>query len=392
MSQKTLTILGSTGSIGVSALRVAGFLNNKFRVAGLSCGGNISVLEKQIEVFMPDRCAVSSESALASDGYKNLKKKYSSSIEFFEGEEGLIEFASCKSDITLSAIVGAAGLKPGLAAIGSSRRIALANKESLVMAGQIFMNSAREKGVEVIPVDSEHSAIFSIIDRLKPEFIDKVILTASGGSLRNRLIEELDRVLPEEALSHPTWNMGDKITIDSATLVNKGLEVIEAHHLFNLDYECIDVIIHPESVIHSMVETIDGAVYAHMGEADMAFPILNSLTYPEKVRNPFGRLNLAETGSLNFYKCDNTRYPALDICYEAGKTGGTAPAVLNAANEEAVDAFLNGKIKFTDIYKIIKEVTGILTPVRASGLDVIFESDREARELSGKLINSGDIK
>jgi 1-deoxy-D-xylulose-5-phosphate reductoisomerase len=391
MSPAGLIILGSTGSIGLSALRVVRFLKNEFSVYGLACRDDLDGLEKQIAEFSPSAAAVASPEAVVSDRYKSLKKRFPS-VEFLEGEDGVAELASRKSAITLLAIVGAAGLMPGLAAIGRAERIALANKETLVMAGGIFMNRAREAGTEILPVDSEHSAVFSLLQGIPPEHIERIILTASGGGLRKREIYELAGVTPDEALAHPTWNMGRKITIDSATLVNKGLEVIEAHHLFNLDYDKIDVLIHPESVVHSMVETIDGALYAHMGEADMALPILNALKYPSKTVNPFGRLRLEEAGTLTFAECDHTRYPALSVCYEAGRCGGTAPSILNAANEVAVDAFLNRKILFTDIVKII---TMALERVKVSSepsLEDIVEADREARAVSRKIIDNGDVK
>ena len=314
---RTISILGSTGSIGETTLRVARFLKDEFRVYGLACGGNLRLLEEQVREFRPEVVAVASLEAAMTDEYRGLVKKFPGTV-FLEGEEGVAEMAGRSVDVLVSAIVGAAGLRPTLASIGAARRLALANKETLVMAGDIVKRKVRESGTELVPVDSEHSAVFSLTRGLAPGEIERVILTASGGSLRDVAIGELHAVTPERALAHPTWDMGNKITIDSATLVNKGLEVIEAHHLFDIGYDRIDVLIHPESIVHSMVETVDGAVYAHMGVTDMVFPILNALAYPEKRRNPFGRLRLEEIGRLTFRACDRARYPALDLCYRGG--------------------------------------------------------------------------
>lgn len=378
---QSVSILGSTGSIGLSALRVIKTLPDKFRIYGLACNRNIEILSKQIYEFKPSVVAINDKSAAASDEVKNLIKM-NQGVEFLFGEEGILELASRKCDIVISSIVGSAGLRPSLAALEGCRRLALANKETLVMAGSIFIKLAAEKGVELIPVDSEHSAVFSLLCNLKPGEAERVILTASGGSLRDYPGESLEDVTPETALKHPTWSMGSKITIDSATLFNKGLEVIEAHHLFNFSYDNIAVIIHPESVIHSMVETADGAIYAHMGKTDMVFPILNALTYPEKVKNTFGRLDLAEVGSLNFRRYDSVRFPALELCYKAGRTGGNIPAVLNAANEAAVYAFLDKKIRFTDIVEIVKKTIDSIHVINSPDINDIFESDKEAREIA----------
>lgn len=376
-----ITILGSTGSIGLSALRVIRTLPDKFRIYGLACNRNIEILSKQLSEFRPSVAAIGDKSAAGSDYVKNLIKEHQG-VEFLFGEEGIIELASRKTDIVVSSIVGSAGLRPSIAALDGCRRLALANKETLVMAGNIFTDLAAQKGVELIPVDSEHSAVFSLLCNLKADEAERVILTASGGSLRDYPGESLDGVTPEIALRHPTWSMGSKITIDSATLMNKGLEVIEAHHLFNFSYDNIGVIIHPESVIHSMVETVDGAIYAHMGRTDMVFPILNALTYPEKIHNSFGRLDLADVGNLSFRRYDSSRFPALELCYHAGRAGGNIPAVLNAANEAAVYAFLDKKIRFTDIVKIVEKTIASAGAVDRPGIEDIFESDSEARNIA----------
>jgi len=384
MSQ-TITILGSTGSIGIATLRVIKTLNNKFVVYGLTCYNNLNLLEKQIQEFNPVAIAIGAKDLAITDKYKTLKKKYNH-IEFLEGEEGIIEISTRKVNILLSAIVGAAGLKPSIAALPNIERIAIANKETLVMAGDIFIQKVKQHNVELIPVDSEHSAIFSLIENIKSSEIKRLIITASGGSLRERPINELSTITPEEALAHPTWEMGKKITIDSATFINKGLEVIESHHLFNLDYNQIDVIIHPESIIHSMVETIDGAIHAYLSVADMALPIIKALTYPEKKENPFEWLDLARIGSLNFYPYNNKRFPALELCYHAGRTGGTMPTVLNAANEIAVNAFLNKKIKFTEIVNLIERTMGKHKTINKPNLSDIFQSDQWARKITKSLL------
>ncbi|HNW27751.1 MAG TPA: 1-deoxy-D-xylulose-5-phosphate reductoisomerase [Spirochaetota bacterium] len=382
---RTISILGSTGSIGESTLRVVRFLKEEFRVYGLACGGNIALLEKQIREFGPAVVAVGSPDAAASAEYRDLVKKFPD-VEFLEGEQGTVELAGRSVDVLVSAIVGAAGLKPTLASLGKAKRLALANKETLVMAGDIVKRGLASSGGEMIPVDSEHSAVFCLTRGLAPAEIERVILTASGGSLRNTPVEELERVTPQQALAHPTWDMGNKITIDSATLMNKGLEVIEAHHLFDLPYEKIDVLVHPESVVHSMVETVDGAIYGHLGVTDMVFPVLNALTWPEKRGNPFGRLKLEEVGSLTFAACDRKRYPALSLCYEAGRRGGTMPSILNAANEVAVAAFLAGRIPFTDIVKIVEKTMGKQNVLDNPGLAEIVDADRAARDAASGFI------
>ncbi|MDY6934572.1 MAG: 1-deoxy-D-xylulose-5-phosphate reductoisomerase [Spirochaetota bacterium] len=380
-----VTILGSTGSVGVSTLRVIKSLGKEFQVYGLSCHRNLDLIKDQIREFDPIAVAVSSDEIIKSEEYIKFKEEFPE-VEFFDGEAGVTELASRRVDILVSAIVGAAGLKPTISAIPSVKRVALANKETLVMAGDIISQKVKEYGTELIPVDSEHNAIFFLLEKVKIQDIKRIILTASGGSLRDRSIAELKTVTPEEALAHPTWNMGDKITIDSATMMNKGLEVIEAHHLFDIDYDFIDVVIHPESIIHSMIETIDGAVYAYMSVADMAFPILNALTFPDKRDNDFGGLDLVKIGNLNFQSYDNNRYPALGLCYQAGKTGGTMPSVLNAANEVAVMAFLNEEIPFTDIVKIVEKIMGLHNTIYEPDINEIFEADVWARAEANRII------
>lgn len=381
----TVTVLGSTGSIGVSTLRVLKTLGGRFELYGLSCHRNISLLERQIGEFHPAVVAVGSEEAACGLEFEKLKRRHPD-IEFLEGCDGILELARRDVDVVVSAIVGGAGLKPSLEALPHAGRMALANKETLVMAGDIFMRRVRDCNVELIPVDSEHSAVFALLENIKRKNIARIILTASGGSLRDRPVRELESVTPEEALAHPTWNMGSKITIDSATLVNKGLEVIEAHHLFNVGYDDIDVVIHPQSIIHSMVETLDGSVHALMSVPDMALPIMNALTYPEKVANPFGRIDFSRVGSLTFKSHEGGKYPALELCYSAGRAGGTMPAVLNGANEVAVGAFLEKRLRFTHIVKIMERVMALHSPLVDPGIDDIFSADAWARDMANRMI------
>jgi 1-deoxy-D-xylulose-5-phosphate reductoisomerase len=380
-----VTILGSTGSIGASALRVIDAFPSEFHVFGLSCNANIATLRSQIVRYKPSVVAIAAAEVVGSEAYVSLIRDFPN-IQFLECEEGVIQLAQMEVDILLSAIVGAAGFKPAIAAIPHIKRLALANKETLVMGGELVQEEVQKYATELIPVDSEHSAILSLLQHLNQTYIEKIILTASGGSLLYTSLDDLAYVSPEHALNHPTWSMGDKITIDSATLMNKGLEVIEAHHLFDIAYDKIDVIIHPESIIHSMVETTDGAIYAHMGKADMAFPILQAFVYPEKRENPFGNLDLAAVGTLTFKEYDVMRFPALQMCYDAGKEGGTMPVVLNSANEVAVKAFLDKKIRYIDIVQIVQETLGSHKKGSGLELEAIFRADSWAREYAKKII------
>jgi len=382
---KDVIILGSTGSIGVSSLKVIREFKEDFHVKGLACWSNIKVLKEQIFEFRPEFVGLGNIEIYDTEEYRQLKKIFTS-VKFIEGITSVEDLASETSDILISAIVGSPGLRPNLKALDSTKRLALANKETLVMAGDIFMKLAKEKGVELIPVDSEHSAIFSLLENVKKSDLARVIITASGGSLRDVPIEEIPNVTLEQTLAHPTWAMGNKITIDSATLMNKGFEVIEAHHLFDLDYDKIDVVIHPESVVHSMIELKDGAVYAHMGVTNMTLPILNSLKYPEKVKNSFGHLDFTTLGQLTFRKYEPKKFPALNLCYEVGKAGGSLPAVLNSANEIAVIAFLKEQIGFMDIARIVETTVEHHNNIKNPSLEDIFYADEETRHFALTLI------
>ncbi len=380
---KKISILGSTGSIGCSALNVIEKNPERFQVVALAAGKNIKLLKQQIEKFQPKLVAVGSkDNALKLSETLTVKNK----VKILYGEEGLKEIASFPSTIVISAISGAAGLLPTLAAIEAGNDIALANKETMVMAGEIVISRASKKGVRVIPVDSEHSAIFQCLEGNRRENLKRIILTASGGPFLNYNRDQLKKVTLDQTLRHPNWKMGKKITIDSASMMNKGLEVIEAKWLFNADIKTIDVLIHPQSIVHSMVEFIDGAFIAQMGIPDMRIPIAYALTYPERIINNLPSLNLVKAGNLEFYKPDIKKFPCLDIAYRAGICGGTAPAVLNAADEVAVSAFMNKKIHFIDIPKIIEKVHTLHNVINNPSLDDILQADLWARKETEKRV------
>jgi 1-deoxy-D-xylulose-5-phosphate reductoisomerase len=381
---KKITILGSTGSIGVSALDVIGKNPQRFQVEALAAGRNIKLLKKQIEKFKPKVVAVSTkESAL------KLRESLiaTNKVKIFYDEEGLKEIASFPSaDIVISAISGSAGLIPTLAAIEAGKHIALANKETMVMAGAIVAKRAIKKGVKIIPVDSEHSAIFQCLECQTRQNLRRIILTASGGPFLNFTRNELKKVSLSQTLHHPNWKMGKKITIDSASMMNKGLEVIEAKWLFNVDIRDIDVLIHPQSIVHSMVEFIDGAFLAQMGIPDMKIPIAYALTYPDRINNDLPSLSLAKTGNLEFRNPDIKKFPCLGLAYAAGLCGGTAPAVLNAADEVAVSAFMENKIRFIDLPEIIEKILARHDSIKDPSLDDILQADRWARKETKKII------
>lgn len=350
MKKKKLSILGSTGSIGVSTLQVVERFPERFDVLGLAAGQNRLLLEEQIERFKPKAVSLSDH-----DTAEELKKKRPE-LEVLSGIEGLIRVATLPEvDMVVSALVGAIGLIPTVSAIRSGKDIALANKETLVMAGDIVMRESKERGVKILPVDSEHSAIFQCLQGHRHEDVRRLILTASGGPFINLSTSMLRKVTPQEALKHPNWKMGTKITIDSATLMNKGLEVIEAHHLFGIDIDRICVLLHPQSLIHSAVEFKDGSIIAQMALPDMKGPISYALSYPERLESNLPSLDLATVGTLTFMEPDNERFPCLALAYTAMRKGGTMPAVLSAANEVAVESFLENRIEFMDIPLIIKE-------------------------------------
>jgi 1-deoxy-D-xylulose-5-phosphate reductoisomerase len=375
---KRIAILGSTGSIGRSALAVVDAHPSRLQVAALAAGDNASLLAEQIETYRPRVAAIAT-----AGGMDRLRASLSSatSAQVLAGAEGLLAVATHPDvDIVICASAGTAGLEAVLAAIEAGKTIALANKEVLVMAGALVTEAAHRRGVAILPVDSEHNAIHQCVHGRNPGEIRRLILTASGGPFRQLSQPELDRVRPEEALRHPTWQMGRKITIDSATLMNKGLEVIEAHWLFGVDADHIDVLIHPQSIVHSMVELNDGSVIAQLGVTDMRLPIQYACSYPERWETPLPALDLARAGRLEFHEPALDRFPCLALAYRALRAGGTVPVVLNAANEVAVEAFLDGKLGFTAIPRVIEKTMNAHEIERVSTIDTVRRVDRWARE------------
>ncbi len=378
---KVISLLGSTGSIGTNTLRVTSRYPNDFRIAGLSGNRNIPLLAEQVEQLRPDIVSCGDKAGAAK--LQSMLKRRSYPIaktRFVHGVEGNIE-VSChpESTLVLSAISGAAGLLPTYRALESGKSIALANKETLVMAGRLMIRMAKEKGVEILPVDSEHNAIHQCLRGGRREEVRRLILTASGGPFRNTPKEKMRTVTLEEALNHPTWRMGKKITIDSATLMNKGLEVIEASWLFGMPPDRVAVVIHPQSIVHSMVEFLDGSVLAQLGATDMRLPIQYALTYPERWESPLAGLDIHRLSMLEFHPPDLEKFKCLDLAYRALRSGGTAPAVLNAANEIVVEAFLNDGMAFHDIPLIIESVLRAHSPEDASTLESVLKADAWAR-------------
>ena len=381
---KNLTILGSTGSIGKNTLEIVRQFPDRFRVIALGAGKNLEPLKSQIDEFRPTAVSVLNEEVARELG-KLIET--TADLEIYWGEEGYKKISSVPDvDMVVSAIVGGAGFVPTVAAIEAGKDIALANKETLVMGGEIVTRLVKEKGVQLLPVDSEHSAIFQCLQGNRRDDVRKILLTASGGPFRKYSKEEMNGVTPDDALNHPTWAMGSKITIDSSTLMNKGLEVIEAHWLFDVEPERIQIHIHPESIIHSMVEYIDGSVIAQLGIPDMKTPIAYALAYPDRLPIDNPPLDLFALKKLTFYEPDFELFPCLRLAYEALKAGGTMPAVLNAANEVAVEAFLTRKIPFLAIPEVI-ELTMQKHQVSAGQeIDEVLGADRWARETANTLI------
>jgi 1-deoxy-D-xylulose-5-phosphate reductoisomerase len=374
---KRLSILGSTGSIGMQALEVVRAHPEAFEVVALAAGRRLDLFAQQVREFRPHLVSVASR-----DGAQELQERLRGlPVKICSGEEGLSEVAAYSdAELTLLAVVGAMGLKPALAAIRAGKDVALATKEALVMAGALLTAEAAARGVKLLPVDSEHSAIFQCLEGGGRAALKRIILTASGGALRQVPKERLASVTPEEALNHPVWSMGKKITIDSATLMNKGLEVIEARWLFDVDAQQVDVILHPQSIVHSLIEYVDGSVLAQLAPPDMRLPILYALSYPARLKNAFPTLDLVQVASLTFEPVDRERFPCLGYAYEAVAVGGTAPAVLNAANEVAVELFLGRQISFGEIPEVIEASLRGHRPGDGDSLDEILAADREVRE------------
>lgn len=381
---QSIAVLGSTGSIGTQALDVVAAQPGRFRVTALAAHHNDRLLAEQIDRFRPELAVLADEAAA-----DRLRKRYSGPTKILAGREGLLAAATEDgTDTVLTALVGFAGLEPTLAAIAAGKNIALANKETLVAAGELVMTKAAEKQVKILPVDSEHSAIFQCLQGERREKIRRILLTASGGPFRGYAKEALAAVTVEECLRHPNWAMGKKITVDSASLANKGLEVIEARWLFGVDYDRIEVVVHPQSVIHSMVEFTDGSVIAELGQPDMRLPIQYALSYPDRWPADLPRLDFFALKALTFEKPTTDVFPALPLAYAAGCRGGTAPCVYNAANETAVYAFLDRQIPFPAIAAIIEATCDRHAVVASPDLTVLTAADAWAREYAGELVKS----
>ncbi|MFC7050576.1 1-deoxy-D-xylulose-5-phosphate reductoisomerase [Emcibacter nanhaiensis] len=381
---RTVSVLGSTGSIGCNTLDLVARYPDHYRVMALTANRNVSELAEQAIRFNAKMAVVADESC-----YQALKEALAgTNIKVGAGREALIEAASLPSDWVMASIVGAAGLDPTLSAIRRGAIVALANKECLVCAGDLVMKEVVEHNATLLPVDSEHNAIFQVFDFEQPEKISHVTLTASGGPFYQMSVEEMEKVTPQQAVSHPNWDMGAKISVDSATMMNKGLELIEAYHLFPVSEDKIEIIVHPQSVIHSMVSYVDGSVLAQLGSPDMRTPISYTLAWPERIGTPAKQLDLARLGRLDFFEPDPVRFPALKLAREALQTGGSAPTILNAANEIAVHAFLEGKIGFLEISRIVEKTLGVMGSVELKCLQTVLEIDREARRISAGFIGN----
>ncbi|HPQ44368.1 MAG TPA: 1-deoxy-D-xylulose-5-phosphate reductoisomerase [Syntrophales bacterium] len=386
---KNISILGSTGSIGVNTLDVISRNLSQFNVVALAAGKNLSLLKRQIEMFEPDVVSV-----IDDEHARQLIELIgrSATVTVLSGEDGYLEVASWyKADMVVSAIAGAAGLSPTIAAIDAGKDIALANKETMVMAGALVMERAAACGVKIIPVDSEHNAIFQCLAGHNRKEVKRLILTASGGPFLHLPKERFAYITLEDALRHPNWEMGRKITIDSATMVNKGLEIIEACWLFGMNANNIDVCIHPQSIVHSMVEYVDGSVIAQMGLPDMRGPISYALSYPERTEGAVDTLDLCNIGKLEFLYPDRAKFPALGLAYEAAKRGGSAPAVLNASNEVAVEAFTENTIGFEDIPLIIKEVLDSHLTREIGTINDVLEADGWGRIKAGEIVEKRKV-
>lgn len=372
---KTVSILGSTGSIGTATLDVVRHFPDRFRVVALAAGRNLDLLARQIEEFRPEMVAVAEAEAA-----RQLARRFPGT-SVLAGEEGRVAVATHPQSTTVvGALVGALGLPATYAAVKAGKELLLANKETLVVAGEVIVSEARRSGSRIIPVDSEHNGLFQALQVGPPGTARRLILTASGGPFRTTPLAELARVTPEQALAHPTWKMGAKISVDSATMMNKGLEIIEAHHLFGFPPEAIEVVVHPESRIHALVEYLDGTLIAQLSINDMRFPILYALGYPERLSTPFGRLDLVALGALHFEAPDERRFPCLGLARQALAAGGTAPALLNAANEVAVGLFLAGKLPFLGIAELVRRVLEEEPAAPLTSLEEALAADRRGRE------------
>jgi 1-deoxy-D-xylulose-5-phosphate reductoisomerase len=381
---RSIALLGSTGSIGVNTLDLVRQFPDRFKIHGMVAGRNLERLAKQIKEFSPRCVAIKNE-----DDVPRLRRLIGKHrVEILCGEKGATQVATASEvEVVLAAIVGAAGLVPTLRAVKAGKEIALANKEALVMAGELFIKAAKEKGTRLLPVDSEHSAIFQCLQGNRRDEVDKLILTASGGPFLRTPLPRLDKVTVEQALKHPNWKMGQKITVDSATMMNKGLEIVEARWEFDIEPNRIEVVIHPQSVVHSMVRYQDGSVIAQLGVADMRIPIAYALAYPHRLKGNWEALEMTRHRELNFLPVEKKRFPALGLAYQALHEGGSMPAVLNAANEVVVAAFLERKIGFREIHRIVDKTMQGHKTRRPKEVDEILEVDRWARDKASSLIH-----
>ena len=384
MNRKRVVILGATGSIGESALKVARDIPERMEIVGLAAKSNAQKLADAANEVRPESVCLVDETQI-----DELRRALDYTPRIFSGESGLLDIACLtNADMVLVAIVGTGGLRPALAAIKAGKDLAVASKEILVMAGEIVMREASEKSVHVLPVDSEHNAIFQCLEGKQPTDVRRIILTASGGPFRETPRSDFDSITPKQALKHPTWNMGPKITIDSATLFNKGLEMIEAHWLFGVEMNRVEVVIHPQSIVHSMVEFTDGSTLAQLSYSNMCFPIQYAVTWPDRVPNSLPPLDFSKLSKLEFSTPRYVDFPALNLARRAGEIGGTMPAVMNAANEIAVAAFLDGKMRFPEIWEIVEQVMNQHTPVAHADLDAILGADQWARAQAQGCVDS----
>lgn len=379
---KNISVLGSTGSIGTQTLEVALANPDKLKIVALAAHSNDRLMEEQINIFNPDVVTLSDEEAA-----QRLRQRYTGKTQILSGAEGLQAVATySEADTVLASMVGYAGLRPTLEAIKSGKNIALANKETMVAAGSIVMEAIKKYGVAITPVDSEHSAIFQALQGNKHKEVKKLLITASGGPFRGKTKEELEKVTLAQCLQHPNWSMGQKVTVDSATLANKGLEVMEAHWLFSMEYSKIEAVVHPQSIVHSLVEYVDGSVMAQLGLADMRLPIQYALSYPDRWEHAFGHLDLLKVGALTFEPIDTKAFGAFKLALDCGRAGGIMPCVFNAVNEVAVYAFLAGKIRFLDITALIADTLDIFDNIMQPTLEDIVNSDVEARKRANEIL------
>jgi 1-deoxy-D-xylulose-5-phosphate reductoisomerase len=379
--RKSVTILGSTGTIGQNTLKIIDMHPDRFTVTALTGGENVALLAEQAKRYKPQRAVIANERL-----YGELKVELEGTgIEVAAGESAVLEAAAMPSSIVMSAIVGAAGLKPTLVAIRNGATIALANKECLVCAGELMTDEVSKHGATLLPVDSEHNGIFQLFDFSYPERIESVTITASGGPFREFTLEQMESVTPQQAVKHPNWNMGAKISVDSATLMNKGLELIEAFYLFPLRANQLHALVHPQSIVHCLIQMKGGSVLAQMSPPDMCAPIAYALAWPERIDAPVKTLDLAAIGNLQFARPDLTRFPALRVAREAMVAGGSAPIILNAANEVAVGRFLRGEIGFLDIVETVEKTLEKMAPVAISVIDDVFACDQQARRVAGNI-------